>query len=81
MNSKNIILLKSRSIRTCLEIMYRSREHFRGQSCKNIKEKQFLVRLGSYLTRWIEMSKIIKTVENFFDFMLRDQTLHTVIKN
>lgn len=37
---------------------------------------QFTVRLGSYLTRWIEMSKIPRTVDGLFDLMLRDQILH-----
>ena len=37
---------------------------------------QFTVRLGSYLTRWIEMSMIPRTLEGLFDLMLRDQLLH-----
>ncbi|XP_062609261.1 uncharacterized protein LOC134271008 [Saccostrea cucullata] len=37
---------------------------------------QFTVRLGSYLTRWIEMSKISMTFEALFELTLRDQFLH-----
>lgn len=37
---------------------------------------QFTVRLSSYLTRWIEMSKIDCTFESLVDLMLRDQILH-----
>ncbi|XP_062572173.1 uncharacterized protein LOC134234132, partial [Saccostrea cucullata] len=37
---------------------------------------QFTVRLGSYLTRWIEMSKISTTFDDLFDLILRDQFLH-----
>ncbi|XP_055997762.1 uncharacterized protein LOC125654613 [Ostrea edulis] len=37
---------------------------------------QFSVRLASYLTRWIEMSKISETFEDLFDLILRDQILH-----
>ena len=37
---------------------------------------QYTVRLSSYLTRWIEMSKITTSFEALFDLMLRDQILH-----
>ena len=37
---------------------------------------QFSVRLASYLTRWIEMSKIPQTFDDLFDLILRDQLLH-----
>ncbi|XP_062590636.1 uncharacterized protein LOC134252230 [Saccostrea cucullata] len=37
---------------------------------------QFTVRLASYLTRWVEMSKITCSFEALFDLMLRDQMLH-----
>ena len=37
---------------------------------------QFTVRLSSYLTRWIEMSKISSSFKVLFDLMLRNQILH-----
>jgi hypothetical protein len=37
---------------------------------------QFSVRLASYLTRWIEMSKISETFDDLLDLILRDQLLY-----
>ncbi|XP_061176104.1 uncharacterized protein LOC133185059 [Saccostrea echinata] len=36
---------------------------------------QFVVRLGSYLDRWIELGRVDKTFEGLYDMFLRDQFL------
>ncbi|CAC5366153.1 unnamed protein product [Mytilus coruscus] len=41
--------------------------------------QQFLVRLGCYFSRWIDMSNVLKTFDGLYDLMLRDQFLHTGI--
>lgn len=51
----------------------------RYRSCRPDKGEtygQFVVRLQSYLQRWVDMSNIQKTYEGLFDLMVRDQLLH-----
>ena len=42
---------------------------------------QFSVRLGSYLDRWLELSKVNKTYEGLYDMVLRDQFLSMCSKD
>ncbi|KAK6166422.1 hypothetical protein SNE40_023117 [Patella caerulea] len=50
----------------------------RFRSCKPAAGEsftQFSVRLGSYLSRWVEMSPVEATYEGLYDLILRDQFL------
>ncbi|VDH97589.1 Hypothetical predicted protein [Mytilus galloprovincialis] len=70
------------ALKTCLLKRYNMTEDGFKQKFRSCRPEfgetfqQFSVRLGSYFSRWIDMSNVLKTFDGLYDLMLRDQFLH-----